>query len=139
MPYIEWSDDLKLGAADIDGQHKYLVEILNKAYDAALESNQSEMQSVLDSLTPYVIIHFQSEERLMEQSQYPQMAQHKAEHEKLKSQVNRHRTDLMFREPGSNAQIVEFLIDWLRHHILSTDRALVQYLSETDQLTEAST
>ena len=138
MPYIEWSDDLKLGATDIDGQHKYLVEILNSAYDAAKGADQKAMADVLDSLTPYVIIHFQSEERIMDQSQYPQMSQHRAEHENLKSRVNSYRADLMFREPGANDEIVKFLIDWLRNHILNTDRALVQHLRETNQLVETS-
>jgi len=79
-----WSDDLRVGFKAIDDQHKTLINIINKFQNALLSGEGAEsIQSVVNFLELYTKVHFSTEEKYMEQFQYPNTDTHKQEHKKL--------------------------------------------------------
>ncbi len=105
--------------------------MINELHDGMLAGHSNDvLGDVLHRLVNYTIVHFQNEERLFAQTSYPGAVAHKLEHDKLKQQVAAVVQD--FRA-GSNSVLsmdtLKFLRDWLKHHILESDKAYGPYLN----------
>ena len=84
MSTIKWSDEYSVGVKQIDDQHKNLVDLINRLFDAmSLGKGKEVLGGVFDELKKYTIIHFQTEERLMVVYGYPDYEAHKKSHEDL--------------------------------------------------------
>jgi len=130
---IVWDDRLKTGFDVIDMQHRELVNKINKLIDV-LEKGEDVEGVTLDEifvfLAEYVDVHFRTEEMYMDQTNYPEAADHKKAHkwfeEKVRELHARYlregRTEVFLEEVES------FLIDWLKDHIMRTDKKLARYL-----------
>jgi len=131
MPYIEWNDSLSVGLSFFDEQHKKLIFIINKLFDAMKEGRGKEvLGEVFNELIDYTKFHFKSEEDAMLKYNYPYFNEHFEEHNKLTSQV------LELKNKYENGQIfitidiLSFLKEWLSHHILETDKKYGPFLKE---------
>ena len=88
MPLFQWSQNLSVNIAEIDTQHKRLVDLINHLHDSMKEGKGREaMGKILKDLTDYTVYHFSTEEKLFEKYGYPESARHKKEHEDLTKQV----------------------------------------------------
>jgi len=88
MPLIQWSNQLSVGIASIDEQHKKLVNMINVLNDALEEGQTNEvLGKIFDSLAVYTVKHFGYEEELFAQHGYGASSEHKLEHEALLKQV----------------------------------------------------
>lgn len=130
MSLITWSDKLAVGVEEIDQQHQKLVQLINGLHNHMLAGDASTiMNKVLDRIVEYTGFHFETEERLMQQYDYPDFAAHKHEHSDLVSVA----TDLQQKLNSGHAHItmetMHFLQDWLHHHILGSDKKLADYLN----------
>ncbi|OWW19650.1 bacteriohemerythrin [Noviherbaspirillum denitrificans] len=125
MAYLVWSDDLAVGNNFIDGDHKKLIDMVNRLHTVMAEGKGKDvMDKVLHNLITYTQEHFRREEELMQKMRYEGLADHKAEHEKLLNQV----LDLQKKfESGAatlSIQVLHFLRDWLINHIGKSDKEL---------------
>jgi hemerythrin len=85
---VEWSDDLSLGIEEIDADHMKLVEMLNNLFVACFAGQGPVvLRKILDDLITYTQNHFESEETCMERDDYPDLDEHRSEHEKLMAQM----------------------------------------------------
>ncbi|MCW8834350.1 MAG: bacteriohemerythrin [Colwellia sp.] len=128
---IKWKDEYSVGITHIDQDHKKLINLLNQftiAYDHAM-SEAFEKQA-LEELVNYTQYHFEREEKLMKEHDYPDFAAHQAKHQEMIEQVKKF-LDL-YDEKGHDAlkEISEFLTVWLISHINGTDKEYSQYLNE---------
>ena len=91
----EYDESLVTGNEMIDTQHRELIDKINKLLESC-ETSKDKLVAVktLDYLADYTEFHFGEEERLQESIQYPGMAAHKREHEKLRGVVQDHYTML---------------------------------------------
>ncbi len=133
MPFMPWSDDFLTGIQQIDDQHRWLVDAINKLHDANIQADPDRemVGDVLHGLVEYAINHFIVEEDLFKRFDYPESAAHLAEH----NGFNRKATALLDQfEKGEavNEAALEFLKDWLKHHILEIDMAYVPFFKEKD-------
>ena len=79
MSLLQWNSTLQLGHAQIDAEHRRLVDLLNALYDAMQAGQGREVcGKILADLVDYTRVHFAAEERLMAQQGYAQTATHKA-------------------------------------------------------------
>ncbi|WP_027389818.1 bacteriohemerythrin [Chrysiogenes arsenatis] len=77
-----WDENLSVGIAHVDIQHKQLIRIGN-TIDHQLSTTHSAQESLLlafDLLVDYLQYHFDAEEKLMEIYQYQEREQHLADH-----------------------------------------------------------
>lgn len=125
MAYFNWTDDLSVGNVQIDHDHKQLVNLVNKLYDA-MKAGQgnSVLGGILDELIKYTASHFKREEMFMQQIGYADMAAHKAEHVKLVNDVLDLQTRFKSGSTTLSVSVFNFLGDWLRTHIKSRDAKL---------------
>lgn len=125
MSYLTWSDDLAVGNTFIDGDHRKLIDMVNRLHVVMTEGRGQEvLGKVLHNLIAYTQEHFKREEDLMQKLEFDGRALHKREHDKLLQQV----LDLQQKfESGTgtlSVQVLHFLRDWLINHIGESDRKL---------------
>ena len=59
---LQWRDQLSVGNDLIDGDHKYLIDIINKVEVSMKANNRAELMALLDELGHYGKTHFEREE-----------------------------------------------------------------------------
>lgn len=127
MPLFPWDDKLITNYVKIDNDHKKLVDLINKLYDAMLSGKGRDVCGrVLDELFDYAKTHFALEERLMEANNYAKTAEHKAEHAHLVKKVSEFKIEYdLDISLTVNTSLLTFLRDWLINHIAKSDKLLV--------------
>lgn len=128
---MKWDENLATGIAEIDSQHRELIERVNKLLEACTQGKgKEEVGGVIKFLGDYVVTHFGTEERYMAQYAYPEAAAHKRQHDDFVKTF----TDLksQFEAGGPSLQFVtrvnRTVVDWLINHISKSDKALGVYL-----------
>lgn len=129
MAMMEWNDSLKVGHSMIDRDHQRLVGLINKLGDAMSSGQGKEVcGAVLDELIDYTRTHFANEERLMAAHGYGNSAAHRAEHAKLIDDVQAFRIKYASGTATLSVFLLRFLMEWLTHHILQSDKKLAAEL-----------
>lgn len=120
---IEWTPSLELGIADIDNQHRKLVEIMNRLNAAMREGNSRSMVAPLvDELADYTRYHFGFEEEYFDQRGYRDSAAHKETHRRFVAEVGQFKTRIKQGSMGVGVEVMNALREWLVKHILVADR-----------------
>lgn len=126
----EMKDEYYIGVEAIDMQHKELFHIANEAYllirDTFVSDKFDDIVGIIVRLKEYAIEHFKDEEAYMLKVGYKRLLSHKTEHEDFLEKVN----NINFENMDHNqlealVDILEFLNDWLVHHILEKDKMIV--------------
>ncbi len=129
MADMPWGPALELGHAQLDADHRSLVETLNRLRAAVRQGQgREEIQAVLVFLRDYAVSHFATEESLMLQHRYPAAPAHLSAHADLVMQLS----DLVAGYRAGEARLTEsllaFLESWLVDHIQGLDREFGWYL-----------
>lgn len=131
MVQFSWTDDLHTGNGLMDGDHRKLVELVNALFEN-MENGQgnARLSKAMDDLIAYTKEHFWREEAEMEHIEYVAAMAHQAEHVKLLRQLAGLKTMLDAGGRINAPAVSEFLIQWLRDHILTTDMKLAAALNK---------
>ncbi len=124
MAYINWQENFSVNVEEIDKQHKMLVEMINALHSAMLSNKAQESQKLtVKMMIDYAAQHFALEEKYMKQFSFPGYRLHKEEHDRFSAKAH----DLQERMNKAgfvlSLEILNFLRDWLRDHILKVDKA----------------
>src|SRR5690349_2742165 len=129
MAIFEWNKSLLLGHAKIDADHRRLVDLVERLYDAMQAGEgHAVCAQILGDLVAYTKTHFEMEEALMAANGYPRLAEHRAQHAKLVHDVLDFKTRLDGGSTKLTVSLFRFLKDWLTNHIQHSDRDLVATL-----------
>lgn len=135
MPILSWDERFEVGITEMDRQHKKLIGMLNSAYWAITEEQEQEMvRELLGAMREYAMEHFLTEERLMQQHDYPDQDEHKKAHSQFMLKVML--SEEQCRDKDENIDpigLFRFLSKWLTDHILSTDKELAVFLQSRTQ------
>jgi hemerythrin len=126
---MQWTDVLQLGIESIDQQHRWLVDTANRLHDEinSPTPDRGMLGNILEGLVDYTMNHFVLEEELFQRFGYPENAGHQAEHDAFTAQAMA--LLLKFEDGESVGQpTLEFLKEWLLHHIMQVDRAYAPFL-----------
>ena len=128
---FEWKPEYCVGTHSIDGQHQNLFAAARELHEAiGGPHSRLTVGRLLDRLIRYTQIHFRHEERLLEQSSYPELLRHRLEHEKLTTAVLA--LQQKYEAGGITTcevgEVSTLLTNWLSHHIMEMDHHYVPYL-----------
>jgi hemerythrin-like metal-binding protein len=132
---VEWDESMATGIDAIDKQHRYLVDTLREANIKLLEEdNYALLKQIAKDLLAYAIMHFETEEALMQRHDYasacPQQArEHITQHRHFSTYVVALRDQLREGQEVSRVEVLRFLNHWLREHVLGIDRQLANFLN----------
>jgi hemerythrin len=129
MSMFAWKQEYSVGYPEIDNQHKKLFELAEQLYEAmAGGKGNNVLAKTLGNLIAYTKGHFANEERLMQLHHYPDYAKHKADHDALTARVVGFQKEFEAHRTALSIGLLQFLKDWLSHHIGETDRKIAAYL-----------
>ena len=129
---VVWSKGLATKIDDIDDQHKRLISIYNQLHEALRTGQGPEvMGHILESLVEYTATHFEFEEALFSNSDYPDTEQHKAQHATLLAQLDTLKERHTGGSPEVMADILVFLRNWLLNHIMRSDMDYVDHVKDS--------
>lgn len=118
-------DAPELSYQPIDDDHKHFVSLLQQA----LEAPNDQFPELFRRLAAEVKTHFEHENRLMEDSNYPAIGEHRGEHRRVLGDFEQFLTRLeKGRVNFCRAYAMETLPSWFALHVTTMDAALVQHL-----------
>lgn len=123
--WICWDESLSVGIAVIDEHHRYLFDLVNDLIDVvANKMGARELGRVLKALEQYAQIHFQAEERMMQQYDYPRLDIQVTQHQNFLKRMKGFNEELHQNPLIAQFEILVYLRDWLVAHIRDEDTQL---------------
>lgn len=131
MEIIEWNENLSVGIAKVDEQHKMLIKMMEEL-DQAIRANEASevVEDVLTNLFNYAQAHFTLEEELFRKHKYPEMALHELEHQRFIAKAFSFKERLSAKRPGLAIELLNFLSNWILNHIELTDKRYSKHLHD---------
>jgi voltage-gated potassium channel len=123
---LNWTDDLLLGVAKIDNEHKSIYKFAEELQRTVLEKHGKDaVARCYELFVTFAGSHFHREEVLMRENGYPDQESHQLEHEELSRQITGlNRNDRLDFTDETWNQIDR----WFSQHFLEADKRLSDYL-----------
>jgi len=130
MAIFVWDEKYSVGVRELDTQHKVLIGLLNELFDAMQNGKANEvLGGIISKLVNYTKTHFSTEERYMEQYDYPELAAQKREHNAFTEKVTSFKNDFDAGKVAMSVSITSFLKNWLADHISGSDKKYGPFLN----------
>lgn len=131
MALLHWKENMALGNAAIDADHKRLIDLFNRLHFMALAGDDERaVEDALEELRVYARVHFAREEAMMRRWAYAGLADHQRCHRDFASRLASFIADFRANpEAFDMAAFYDFLADWLLVHVLDEDMKLVPHLT----------
>jgi hemerythrin len=128
---LTWNHAGSVGVRALDNQHGVLMEALNDLRLAmARGSGRGEVCERLNRLIQLTNMHFASEERLMEQYEFPGLEAHRAEHLQILRSIRQSVVRVQRGEEVGMRPLLASLRDSYGGHAESMDKQYGPWLNE---------
>jgi hemerythrin-like metal-binding protein len=130
MSLIQWKAEFSVGIPAVDHEHREMIALINDLHDELGRTGRSHdaVADFLGEINLRIGAHFALEEKEMRERHYDQLAQHKADHERLLDSIR----DLMDRfedDQGFDERaLAQQLDEWFSAHFRSHDARLHRHL-----------
>ncbi len=129
--FITWSDIYSVNIEEIDKQHKQLIDIINKLFNAFSEGTaEAIIPEIIEELTDYTQSHFKTEEELFIKYNYPDTKKHKDKHSEFINKVGIWTKNYNNNLSNIPYEMMDYLKKWLLQHILEEDKSYSKFLIE---------
>lgn len=125
---IEWKEEYNLGIEEIDFEHRIFVSIIKKIDDVVNSDTEKSLLRLIMELKKYAAFHFQSEENTMIDVNFPDIINHKNQHERLLSKLQLIILQIEMDQIELN-KLPTFLMEWFVSHTLEEDKKLATFLN----------
>lgn len=128
--HIDWLPKYDLGIEDIDFQHHYFLNLINRLVnDLDNNAKPAYQEAMIAELNAYARFHFVSEENMMMRADYPRLDEHKSHHRDLLDQLSIKQTKLLMNNSEQEInEIIDFLVGWFIQHTSCEDRLFAEFL-----------
>ncbi|HAN19103.1 MAG: hypothetical protein A2X13_02585 [Bacteroidetes bacterium GWC2_33_15] len=129
--FFPWKEEYSVKVKEIDDQHKVLIKLLNKLYDAFMKKEHSTIiGDIIQELTDYASYHFGTEEKYFKRFNYKESEKHLSEHKIFTEKVNEFKKEYEKNKSALTFTIINFLRDWLKNHILISDKKYSDFFAQ---------
>ncbi|HEU4382624.1 MAG TPA: hemerythrin domain-containing protein [Anaeromyxobacteraceae bacterium] len=128
---IAWGPELHVGWDEIDSQHKEIMVRVADLHDRVEQGDEFGAQVALGALSDIVVLHFATEQDLMERSGYPERSAHRGAHELFLQDLQALAAEL--DEEGITDDVNDWvrvrMTEWISFHIRTNDLPLGRHLA----------
>ena len=130
---MQWKDEYSVGIAEIDDQHKGIVDLFT-VINAAIEAREgwSDVFFKLEQLRDHARFHFAVEESLMRMHGYSKLAEHIELHKHFLSKLDQLQMTTLSRQVTMNT--INYLRNWYAEHMQTQDRDFVRYIIDSGKV-----
>lgn len=122
------------GIEFIDQEHKRLFELAEETYqllyDEILQDKADQIIHLISELINYTRTHFSHEEDYQKKIHYPYFEEHAKQHRQFEDKLLEFDLDAIEDDCEEQNETIEellnFLVDWLIHHIQKVDMLFVK-------------
>jgi hemerythrin-like metal-binding protein len=128
-PYLIWSDKFETGIDIIDEQHRGLVSLINTFFYHKADANQDINRFLIptaEMLKAYTKLHFMTLERLMTETDYPEIKKEALEHRKMMEQIND--IDAKCRANRDSDGLLRFLKSYWQERNCNNDAGCIAHI-----------
>lgn len=124
------TDKMTTGVTRVDDQHRQLLNLAANLVNSMGEQLSNEkVKENLDFLGDYVVVHFQDEELLQQESSYPGYIEHKKHHDELIITFTHLKT--MYEKEGNSTvfqdELNNSILSWVMDHIRKEDQLFAMH------------
>ncbi len=131
MEQIQWDESFSVGVAQMDREHKRIIDMINLLLrDPEADVSSETVSEILTRITKYAQEHFATEEGLMAQHGYPELSSHKEKHRAFRKKAVSFCLAAMDGQPSVPADVLHYLKEWWTQHILTVDMRLSSFYKE---------
>jgi hemerythrin-like metal-binding protein len=122
MEFPEWTEKYSVGNPLVDAYHHIFFQMVEEFRTALSQRESQAMEDRIAFLVDYTLMHFDSEEKLMEKVGYPDLEAHKEVHRKFREDMLALQERYRSGEEAVNAEeVLRVVQNWFANHILGTD------------------
>lgn len=128
-----WKDVFKTGITIIDNQHRNLFERIDHLILAIYKGqSESELEALLEYLESYVIKHFEIEEKMMLDNEYPDYIRHVYEHKGFREIFKNIVNEFIKKGPDNfmAIRVEKEVRKWWENHVMKIDMEYVPYIKK---------
>jgi hemerythrin len=126
---IVWKEGNRVGVASFDGENHRLARLINRLYENMLSGHGQEIiPQVLYHLEASLNRHFAAEEAVLAGHAYSGLDEQRYQHQQFRMRIQEWERDYREGKPLLPADILIFLKDWWRDHVLGTDQEYIPFL-----------
>ena len=118
--FICWSAEFSTGVAELDVDHRLLLDLLNQLAAAIASGEHELIEAALAVLEHQILEHFVREESWFEQESYAKAEQHRQEHAEFHREIALQLAEL-HQNSRSLKSVALFVHDWLLRHLRGYD------------------
>lgn len=131
MAPLEWKPEYSVGVASVDHEHRELIDLVNRIGEALASRHPvAEVEASFGDLHRAISSHFALEERFMREHGYDQLAQHKADHERLLDALRDIMDDYREGRAGPAERFAKVVEAWFAEHFQTHDARLHKRLGD---------
>ena len=131
-----WNESYQVDVHKMDDQHRALFITAARLYRLLLGRGElTQVDALFSDLVRQTIVHFHTEESLMQTFAYPDFKCHKGLHDMLVAQLKDMQSSqqcmqsIDYVQPWiERLEVADFLSGWLVNHILDEDKKLAAFL-----------
>lgn len=124
---FQWDEKYSVEIQSIDSQHKEIFRHLSKLLEAMKQGQANAVITpIILDLEKYAVLHFHKEEFFFQRFNFQGSAEHIKEHNDFTKKVAFLKDDLKSGKITLSFELLNFLKDWIDHHILIIDKQYVE-------------
>ena len=128
---FSWKRRYSVGVKDMDKQHQDIMDRLNELHEQMMGGKVNEaVAPLISGLVSLAAEHFAAEERLLESTQFPGLANHRAKHQELSQKVEEFIARHEIGDKAAYSQFMYFVRDWMTKHMEQEDQAYAPWLAK---------
>jgi hemerythrin len=134
---LVWREQLSVSNDVIDADHKYLIDIINRAEQGMVTKNRKSLAAALESLSRYSQEHFAREEKIAKAAGYQQVPDLNLSHQALLKHLDEVKTEMGQMQEWSPEVVDRFtslLRSWLIDHVVKEDLLMKPTLQKLSPL-----
>ena len=120
----KWTDDLSVGNASIDADHKKLLVMVNGLETMIKARDNFALPQALEQLEHYLNVHFTNEEKIAQTVNFP-FGKNKLGHQYVLKEFQHMKAELIAKNgiwsDGAAEHYSHFLSDWITDHVVKED------------------
>ena len=125
MSLIIWKEEFSVGVAEVDFEHRELIELINSLHDSARSGeDRDKVIESLGEIYAQIASHFALEEKMMRLSHYSALPEHKQDHETLLDDLRDIMDEVEDDGEYDEAQLSTDLERWFSDHFRTHDAKL---------------
>lgn len=133
---ITWNDDFKVDHPNIDRQHQCIFKLAVEAAELSRDrADDEKLRTLFDEFSSVLQGHCRYEESQLAEMRYPNLDEHRAEHDAILSELDFIRQRMAKKREGWASQeaalvIVNFMLGVTVGHILHSDVDYARHMRE---------